>query len=78
MGRLAAAHESERPVSDPALRTMTDVERALPRWFVRLALRISQLEPGKAYNLIVIVPDNGSEPLWAVQNASKLENQQTR
>ncbi len=65
-------------MSDPALRTMTDVERALPRWFVRLALRISQLEPGKAYNLIVIVPDNGSEPLWAVQNASKLENQQTR
>lgn len=46
-----------------------------PRWFVRFALRVAQLERGRAYNVLIVVPHGGGEPVWTVLGDGKLENQ---
>jgi hypothetical protein len=56
-----------------ALRTEADTVQAWPRWFVKLALRLAQLERGKAYTLTVLMV--GDEPVWTVQAIGKLENE---
>ena len=57
-----------------ALAAEHDIERQFPKWFVRLALRLAQLESGRVYSLLLIVPKDG-EPTWSVQGDGKLENQ---
>jgi hypothetical protein len=56
-----------------ALRTEADTVQAWPRWFVKLALRLAQLERGKAYELILIMPEGGGDPQWFVKVGSKLD-----
>lgn len=56
------------------LRTEQDISQYWPAWFVKLALKVAQFERGHAYDVLVIVPDDGREPTWAVQPRGKVEN----
>ena len=58
---------------DEAL-TPDNVMQRTPRWFVKFALRVAQLERGRAYNVVLVLPPVG-DPVWAVTDTGKLENQ---
>lgn len=54
------------------LREAADVASVWPKWFVRLALRLAQLERGQVYTLTIVML--GDEPVWTVQTVGKLES----
>ena len=56
------------------LRTERDVVQYWPAWFVKLALKVGQFQPGHAYDVLVIVPNDNSEPQWTIQPRGKVEN----
>jgi hypothetical protein len=56
------------------LRTEQDCIQAWPAWFIALARRIAALERGKAYDVLLILPDDEGAPSWAVQARGKVES----
>ena len=59
-------------------RTEQDCIHEWPHWFIQLARRIAALERGKAYDVLLILPDDGCPPSWAVQARGKVETGRQR
>lgn len=52
-----------------------DLKRTMNKRVTRLALSLAtQLQPGYAYTVTVIVPDAHTEPIWSIASAGKLQN----
>lgn len=56
------------------LREAADVARVWPNWYIKLAMRLAQLQQGHAYDVTVIIPAGGGEPVWIVRGGAKVEN----
>lgn len=56
------------------LREAADVARVWPAWYIKLAMRLAQLQRGQAYDVTLIVPVGDGEPVWIVRDGTKVEN----
>lgn len=64
-----------RCITPEPLRTDAEPARTWPAWYLKLAMRLSQLQQGHAYDVTVIVPAGGGEPVWIVRGGAKVENE---
>jgi hypothetical protein len=60
--------------SGEPMRSIADFPMYTPKWASDLLKRISKLEQGKMHDIVLIMPDDGSEPTWVVRGSAKLEN----
>jgi hypothetical protein len=56
------------------MRSVADFPTYTPKWVHKFVLRLAQLEHGKAHDIVLIMPDDGSEPTWVVRGSAKMEN----
>ena len=56
------------------MRDASDFPAYTPRWVYVFIRRLSQLERGKAHDIVLILPDDGGEPSWVVKGGNKVEN----
>jgi hypothetical protein len=56
------------------MRSVADFPAYTPRWVHKFVLRLAQLEHGQAHDIVLIMPDDGSEPTWVVRGSAKMEN----
>ena len=59
---------------DESLRHECDAMARAPGWAWKLFRRLSKLERGHAYTLTIVMLDG--DPVWILQAAGKLENEQ--
>ncbi len=57
-----------------SLRNEQDMVQAWPHWMRKLAKRVAQLERGRVHDIVLIMPDDDSEPQWVVQERGRVEN----
>jgi hypothetical protein len=55
------------------MRSVADFPTYIPKWAFQLILRMGQFEVGKMYDITVMIPEGGIEPIWVIKGSAKME-----
>lgn len=56
------------------MRGVADYPQHTPRWVYDLIKRLSKLEQGKMYDIVLFMPEDDGDPSWAIKGSAKMEN----